>query len=614
MSSAAAEGSTCGPTSSGAPKSPGRQRQRSNSKHPLLGHIPHYVESRTGRQHPFYLNFGLGENPHPGQQNWHPYFKSPATGKYQLSHSVAMDIGGQKDGEQKNRSEVASGSIAFEIIAGGQPAAPAPEKTGARPMKERPNYVKVIGQLLDADTSKPIERASWECGMASLERPTEVAWGHSKTSGGFYPDGRFEQLVHFTPDGRFDRLRVFAAGYETTVVVDDLPNPRPLQIERVVRLKRGRTITGVLRDHAGKPVANGWVFFIPAGHSSNIVEGGPGTDAHNLTEKPRDGAVAEARTNSQGQFVLSAASAGTLAASTDAVDLWPFPLPDDGQADLRMPEPAHLVIDLAYWYLDDLARKEKRAVSPASEDPNQCWIQVDRSGGGKGLWKNLEYHRQMFVFALDPRQKLSKGVSVGPSRRSLGQTHPGVGHNKNTSTRIRIALPPGSYRVQRLKSGPFAPVDEQNVELKPGVDCVLPWSRGAGAAVQGQITWPANLLFVRQDGAPPRKLDWTVPDLATVTIANGAGKPVEAAKIQADGRIFVSTHLEPGKYKATATVYLPERDDRGGYRVADCVATQEFVVPEPLRGPSGSPPVKIELAMHAGGPRFIPAPVMPTNP
>ena len=488
-------------------------------------------------------------------------------------------------------------------------------KQEAAPMKERPNYVKVVGQLLDADTGKPIEKASWECGLASLAKPAEVAWGHSKTLGGTYPDGKFEQLVHFTPDGRFDRLRVYAAGYETTIVVDELPNPRPLQVQRIMRLKRGRTVTGTLRDHQGKPVANGWVFFIPAGHSSNIVEGIPGTDAHQLPSEPRDGAVAEARTNTDGQFVLSAGSAGTLAASTDAVDLWPFPLPDDGHAELTMPAPAHLVIDLTYWYLDELAKKGKRAFSPNSEDPNQCWIQVDRPGEFNGSWKGLEYRRQMFVFALDPRAKLSKGVSVGQViEGEWDRSIPDVGHNKNTSAKIRIALPPGNYRVQRLRSGPFAPVDERIVELKPGAETTMHWGRGDGSAVRGMAKWPANMKFVRQPGEEPRKLDWTVPDTATVTIANAEGNAIEAARIQADGSFFVATHLDPGKYKVTATVYMPEGDFfRGGIRGADVVATQELVIPDPVKGPSGSSPANVELAMHVGEPRFVPAEAPPVD-
>jgi hypothetical protein len=201
----------------------------------------------------------------------------------------------------------------------------------------------------------------------------------------------------------------------------------------------------------------------------------------------------------------------------------------------------------------------------------------------------------------------------------MPQAIPGVGHNKNLSTKIRVALPAGSYRVQRLRAGPFAPVGEQQVVLKPGEDTVVSWARGDGSSVRGKATWPANMMFVRQPGEKPRKLDWTVPDTATVWIApvGGDGKPIEAAKIQPDGRFFIATNLDPGKYKATARVYLPEGDFRGGLRMSDCNYSQEFTVPDPARGPFGSPPVEVEIKMNVGaGGRFVATdpPALPEKP
>jgi RNA polymerase sigma factor (sigma-70 family) len=511
-------------------------------------------------------------------------------------------------------------------------AAPRPEGVKAPPEKEaipvpahakaepaKPTYVTVVGQLLDDATGRPIEQAGWEWGQADPKKPKQIAWGHTRQSGGSYPGGKFEMLVNIGADGRHHPLRVYSAGYETTVVVDDLAKPYPERIERIVRLKRGRNVTGVLRDHAGKPVANGWVFFIPKGHRANIVEGIPGTDAHELPGKVRDGAVAEVRTNANGTFALSTGADGTLAASTDLVDLWPFPLPEDGRADLKMPAPSYLVIDLTYWYLDELAKKGKRDLSPNSEDPNQCWLAVDREWSAAEAKSGLGYRRQMLVFAKDPRAKLSKGVIVGHViEGEMPQPIPGVGHNKNLSTKIRVALPAGSYRVQRLRAGPFAPVGEQRVVLKAGEDTVVSWARGDGSSVRGKATWPADLMFVRQPGEKPRKLDWTVPDTATVWIApvGGDGKPIEAAKIQPDGSFFIATNLDPGKYKATARVYLPEGDFRGGKRGADCEFSQEFTVPDPVGGPTGSPPVEVEIKMNIGaGGRFVETvpPAVPTK-
>ena len=85
---------------------------------PLLGHIPHYHEQLAPGEAlgPFYLNFGLDENPRPGQQNWHPYFKTPVTGTYKLTHSVSINVVGPKDGEPSKRDDITTGQIEFEIV------------------------------------------------------------------------------------------------------------------------------------------------------------------------------------------------------------------------------------------------------------------------------------------------------------------------------------------------------------------------------------------------------------------------------------------------------------------------------------------------------------------
>lgn len=550
----------------------------------------------------------------------HPFYEltldlSPAYGTGMVQVQCNQVLGNSSIGQIKVDpvlSTLATGKLELEVkepakLPSVQDAPNVAANTAVASENPMPNYVTVVGQLVDDETGQPIEKAGWEWGMADPKKPDQISWGHSRSMGNSHPDGKFEMLVHISSVGNHYPLRVYSAGYETTVVVGELAKPYPEKIERTVRLKRGRSITGVLRDHTGKPVANGWVFFIPMGHQTNIVESFSGTDAHQLPVNARDGAVSEVRTNENGTFALPTGVAGTLAASTDLVDLWPFPLPTDGYAELKMPAPSYLLIDLTYWYLDELGKQGERELSPNSEDPNQCWIQVDQRGSTETLWKNLGYRRQMLVFAKDPRAKLSKGVIVGHVvEGEMDKPISDVGHNKNLSTKIRVALPPGNYRVQRLRAGPFAPVDEQNVELKSGEDTILSWARGDGSSVRGKATWPANMMFVRQPGEAPQKLDWTVPFSATVRIAPvGAdgkdGKPIEAAQIQADGSFFVPTNLDPGKYKATAAVTLPMSDESrrfSGYRGPDCIYSQEFTIPEPARGLFGSLPVDVEINME----------------
>lgn len=93
---------------------------------PLLGRIPRYHEKLEPGEAlgPFYLSFGLGENPRPGQQHWHPYFKTPAAGQYKLTHSAWINVVSPKDGEPVQRDDIVrddivTGQIDFEIINGG---------------------------------------------------------------------------------------------------------------------------------------------------------------------------------------------------------------------------------------------------------------------------------------------------------------------------------------------------------------------------------------------------------------------------------------------------------------------------------------------------------------
>ncbi len=88
---------------------------------PLLGRIPHYHEKLEPGEAlgPFYLSFGLDENPRPGQQHWHPYFKTPVAGPYKLTHSVWINVVSPQDGEPVQRDDIVTGQIDFEIINGG---------------------------------------------------------------------------------------------------------------------------------------------------------------------------------------------------------------------------------------------------------------------------------------------------------------------------------------------------------------------------------------------------------------------------------------------------------------------------------------------------------------
>lgn len=84
----------------------------------LLGHIPHYHETLQPGEAlgPFYLSFGLGENPRPGQQHWYPYLKTAIAGDYNLLHSVSVNVAGTNPEEAAAKDRLISTRIEFEIV------------------------------------------------------------------------------------------------------------------------------------------------------------------------------------------------------------------------------------------------------------------------------------------------------------------------------------------------------------------------------------------------------------------------------------------------------------------------------------------------------------------
>jgi len=84
----------------------------------LLGRFPRYGSRLEPGEAlgPLHLSVGLGENSPPGKQNWHPYYKTPVAGKYTLTHSLSVEVGGSEAGK-----DVTSGTIEFEIVDDGEP-------------------------------------------------------------------------------------------------------------------------------------------------------------------------------------------------------------------------------------------------------------------------------------------------------------------------------------------------------------------------------------------------------------------------------------------------------------------------------------------------------------
>ncbi len=469
-----------------------------------------------------------------------------------------------------------------------------------------PASLRVVGRIVDDETGKPIERAAFQGGRFLPGNPGKVEWGYSFTYGERLQNGEFAQTLNWSAH---DRRRVLAPGYEPASILDELPSalPNPPVVERTIRLKKGRLVQGTLRNHLGQGVANGQVFFIPEGHRANIINGVPGLDSPGSHGGSIDHSVTQVKTDAEGRFEMPAGGNGILAASSEQVDLWPFATPAEGQsADLTLPKPGQLKIDLAHWYLDDMAKKAGEKSDSAPEDPNRILLHVYRMDGSDNLWKKCAYGGNLLVFAEDAKAPVARNVRIGPIDRSQKPALiEGKWQNRSLSTQMLVNLPPGHYQIHRYREGERSP-QATMIEIKSGEVASLDWARAEGAAVIGSVALPANSQFVRQEGEAPRKLDWTIPHNGYVLIYSrqGASKneTLEVAKIQKDGSFQIPTHLPPGTYQASAWAWLPESDQSrqfSGLRLMPgLTAEKEFTIPKPPSSPSGAAPVRLQLTME----------------
>lgn len=123
---------------------------------PLLGHAPHYHETLAPGEAlgPFYMSYGLGENPRPNQQHWHPLLKSPAAGQYKLTHTVTVSFPETIKDAPNAKAELTSSTVAFEIVDGERTS-----KTSASRPDGQPNEfaATILGEPISLAQITPVE-------------------------------------------------------------------------------------------------------------------------------------------------------------------------------------------------------------------------------------------------------------------------------------------------------------------------------------------------------------------------------------------------------------------------------------------------------------------------
>ena len=91
-------------------------------KRAMLGNAANYRDTLEPGEvfGPLYLSVGLGDKPRPQLQNWFPWIPAPVIGKYQLTHSIPLQVADSNEprdgkGPVWTTGKLTSGNVEFEI-------------------------------------------------------------------------------------------------------------------------------------------------------------------------------------------------------------------------------------------------------------------------------------------------------------------------------------------------------------------------------------------------------------------------------------------------------------------------------------------------------------------
>ncbi len=424
----------------------------------------------------------------------------------------------------------------------GESGHPAPSPAKAT-QENKP--IEAHGQVIDDETGKPITLFDEQGGHVDPNDPNKITWGYylKPNSGG--QEGRFDANIDW---GGGWRARIIAGGYLPQPILADPPKPGQTKIEGLVlRMKRGRSISGRVLDHAGKPVKNASLFVVGSRPMEITGEQALMNSSRGLVE---DQSARRDSTDAEGRFTLTGIGedAKNIAVSCQTVDLWILPAPATDEAakdfEIRLPEPGKLIVHY------DI---------PGGPEEATIFLQLhtwDREG-----WKGVDNRRR-------------------PTVKQHGEL-------------VLDNMTPGLYEVVR-DSGGF--LDRRQVTIEPGKTVTSDFIRKAGAPITGRIVG-----LDREDvqKAKPKRINISVhkpgdernplaPKFASVAIDpfDKNGKPSDGS--------FKTEIIPPGEYLVRAGVFIEEPPERG-YRTGLIPPAFEGEAKVTVPEQGAPPPVEIQL-------------------
>lgn len=408
--------------------------------------------------------------------------------------------------------------------------------------------IQVSGQVVDDATGKPVSNFSVQGGRVDKKDPAKITWGYWMQSRGSNPKGEFSTRLRWSEGWR---SRIIAGGYVSQPILTELPKDGALKITGlVIRLKRGREVSGRVLDHTGKPVKDAGVYVVNP--SIGNLTGGKAVD-HDGKENKKAVRVA---TDADGAFTVTGIGedAQRIAITCSALDLWIAPVPKGDAAldnlEIRLPQPGKLV------------------------------VRYDIAGAPDKAKLFMQFHTW----------EIDGWSGVRNDRR-----HPLRQHVET----VLDNLPPGDYTIDRVKSLGLknkweeAWLDRRTVKVESGKTTVTDFVRSEGAPITGQVVGldqgevpeaKPTRVYVR---VVPAKEDRSKSPIFDQVGMEPGGKPM-------DGE-FTTERVPPGQYKVRAEVFIPETEQQRrstGIVPPGFVGEALVTVPE-----EGLPePVKIQLA------------------
>ena len=446
------------------------------------------------------------------------------------------------------------------------------ERPAPAPMDDR--VTKVEGSVMDDATGRPVEDFAIQGGKVDEKDPAKIIWGEQE-GGRFFPlsEARFSVDIAWGLGGR---ARIVAAGYLPQSILDQAPSDKVRgRIERVVRLKRGRGISGRVVYHDGTPAAGAAVFLV--GNLRFIIGDGKALEytlkfdektKQGTWEKTEDKSVTKTIADADGRFTLPDGGdfANRIAVSAPRLDLWMVPIPADvaakkAEMTIKLPEPGRLVVKY------DI---------PGGEPQAKLFLQIDKPKD-------------------DPNWPFS--MMSGPDNS----------HEPSVANKGQVVfdnLPPGKYMLA-LQTTYLS--ERHIVAVESGKTTTSGFVRDHGAAVEGRVVGLKRGMSTGSDNSQPGATVCVCPESVTGDLVSAAFLDrnlslFDVRKCGMDGR-FKTGLLLPGKYAIIAEVYVPEKkqempaiDDSGKppevhIPLPAFVGRTVVTVPE-----SGQPPeVKIEM-------------------